>query len=176
MNRLISTTLKLSILSLCTMHLPAQTTGSRLGANNQNNLILWFNSPREIYDIRKLLQDGQGRQAVKKAHKYTDSLKHLQLGEGLVLRYFALNALCGALTKTGELSEAIVSCSEAIDLIPSRWQALNNRGTAYFVSGEYAKALQDYRRAMSVQTSEGSATEIIHGNIRLAETRLATSQ
>jgi tetratricopeptide (TPR) repeat protein len=176
MNSTLESSIILAVLLVCTASLAAQTTGTRLGGYNQKSQVVWLNTPREIHDIRKLLQQGQTSQAVAKAREYVASLQHFQDAEGRVLRYFALNAFCAALTKAGELPQAIATCSAAIDLIPARWQALNNRGTAYFVSGDYTQALQDYRRALSSQNEAGAATEIIQSNIRLAESRLAASQ
>jgi len=86
-------------------------------------------------------------------------------------RYYGLNALCAALTSTGKLSEAIDTCSQAITLNSTLWQALNNRGTAYFVSGQIDLALTDYRQALiQVQESE-TLTDLIQHNIRLAEAK-----
>jgi tetratricopeptide (TPR) repeat protein len=175
MSRLSGNALLLFILSLWAMHPHAQSTGSWIESSNPENTTIWINQPREIDDIKRLIQDGKGEKAVEMAYKYVDSLKNQKFGEGQEQHYFALNALCAALTNTGELSEAIAICTEAADLIPSKWQAYNNRGTAYFVSRDYEKALQDYKHAMSIQNGLGSSTEIIQGNIRLAESRLAAN-
>ena len=54
-------------------------------------------------------------------------------------------------------------------MFPARWEALNNRGTAHYVSGQMDLALKDYRQALvQVKGSEKKA-ELIKHNIKLAE-------
>lgn len=154
----------------------AQTTGTRLGAYNQKNRIVWFDEPPDIANIRQLLQEGQGEKAVRKARGYAASLAAMQGGEGQVLRYYALNALCAALTKTGEIEEAVDTCGQAIDLVPWKWQAYNNRGTAYYVSGDFSSALAEYRKAGDKLPTEGDASLIVETNTKLAEARLAAGR
>ena len=154
----------------------AQTTGTRLGAYDYQSLVLWFEEPQDIAHIRQLLQEGQDAKAVQKAREYAASLASMQSREGLVLHYFALNALCAALTKTGEIEEAVETCGRAIDLVPWKWQAYNNRGTTYFISGDYTSALQEYRKAAERIPAEGDARFIVESNIKLAETRLAAER
>ncbi|OGT70020.1 MAG: hypothetical protein A3I78_05855 [Gammaproteobacteria bacterium RIFCSPLOWO2_02_FULL_56_15] len=169
------------IISLATLLLAgtnalAQTTGTRLGAYDQKIHILWFDEPQDIAYIRRLLQEGHGAKAVEKAREYAALLSGTQGGEGQVLLYFALNALCAALTKTGETEEAVETCGQAIDLISWKWQAYNNRGTAYYVSGDFTSALQEYRKARDLLNSEGDARFIVERNMELAETRLAAGR
>ena len=95
-----------------------------------------ISQPLEITDISLLLQEGEKERAVKKARAYVASLENVDGFEAQQRRYYGLNALCAALTSTGELDEAIDTCNQAIKLYPTRWQALNTRGTAYYVSGQ----------------------------------------
>ena len=151
----------------------AQQTGTRIknADSSYPESVIWLNQPREITDIRLLLQDGKKECAVKKARDYVAKLENLGGFEARQRLYYGLCALCGALTSTGELEEAIETCNRAVKLEPGRWQGLNNRGTAYYVSGQIDLALKDYREALlQVQYSE-MLTELVQHNIGLAEAK-----
>lgn len=149
----------------------AQSTGTRIKKVNSayTESVIWFSQPREIIDIRLLLQNDEKERAIKKARKYVASLETVGGFEAKQRLYYGLNALCAALTSTGEVDEAIDSCSRAIKLYPRRWQALNNRGTAYYVSGQIDLALRDYRKALKQVRGSETLPDIIQHNIRLAE-------
>ncbi len=149
----------------------AQETGTRIKDIESPYMesVLWLSQPHEITEIRLLLQDGKKERAVEKARAYVAGLKNVDGAEAQQRRYYGLNALCAALTSTGELKEAIDTCSQAIRLIPSRWQAFNNRGTAYYISGQIDLALKDFREALSQVQGAEAVTDIIQHNIRLAE-------
>jgi len=149
----------------------AQSTGTRINKVDSAypESVIWFSQPREINDIRLLLQEGKKARAVKKARAYVASLENVGGVEAQQRSYYGLNALCAALTSTGELDEAIDTCSQAITLYPTRWQALNNRGTAYYVSRQIDLALRDYRQALKQVQGSETLTGLIQHNIRLAE-------
>jgi Flp pilus assembly protein TadD len=151
----------------------AQPTGSRIkeADNTYPESIIWFSQPHEITEIRLLMQEGKKERAVKKARAYVASLENVGGAEAQQRRYYGLNALCAALTSTGELDEAIDTCSQAITLFPTRWQALNTRGTAYYVSGQIDLALTDYRQALSQVQGSETLTNLIQHNIGLAEAK-----
>ena len=152
-----------------------QTTGSRVGTGMQKKTIIWFSDSHEITTIRRLLQEGEGERAVHLARKYADSLAAYNEGDGQLQLYFAQNALCAAQTTTGDMGGAIETCTAAADLIPSRWQAYNNRGTAYYMSGEYRRALDDYETALEKLSEKDPARPIVDGNIDLAKGRMAAT-
>lgn len=133
--------------------------------------VIWFDVPREIVDIRVLLQEGKSRLAVNKARAYVATLEHVSGAEARIRYYFGLNALCSALTANKQLAEAIDTCSQAIELISTKWQAFNNRGTAYYQSRKFNLALEDYRHALTLASGEEYKTEIIQHNIRLVESK-----
>ena len=151
----------------------AQQTGTRIkGADSfYPETVLWLDQPYEIDAIRLLLQEGKKERAVEKARDYVESLENVRGAEAKQRRYYGLNALCAALTSTGELNEAIDTCSQAIALYPTRWLALNSRGTAYYVSGQIDLALMDYRKALSQKGVSEAVTNLIQHNIRLAEAK-----
>ncbi len=173
----ILTVFSLILLLMAGANANSQTTGTRLLPYKQKTLVIWYDEPHEIAAIRNLLQKGQGEKAVKLAREFVLTVSALESsGEGQAVLYYALNALCAALTKTGELTEAIGTCDKAIDLVPWKWHAYNNRGTAHFISRDYASALRDYRSAGETLNDGEDARFIIESNIKLAESRLAGSR
>ena len=148
-------------------------TGSRITGSPHNapETVVWFSEPQEITDIRLLLQAGKKQEAVELARQYLDKLHGVVGTEAQVLRYYGFNALCAALTSTGQLHEAIENCSRAIKLFPKRWQALNNRGVAYYVWGRIDLALQDYSLALSQVQNSKPLTDLIQHNIDLANAK-----
>ena len=149
----------------------AQPTGTRIKQADSAypESIIWFSQPHEVDEIRLLLQEGKKALAVKKARAYVTSLENVAGFEAQQRRYYALNALCAALTSIGEVDNAIDACSQAITISPARWQALNNRGTAYYISGHIDLALRDYRQALSIVKGSKELTDIVQHNISLAE-------
>ena len=155
----------------------AQKTGTRIKDADSAYMesVVWFSQPREITDIRLLLQEGKKESAVEKARAYVARLKNVDGSEAKQRRYYALNALCAALTSTGEINEAIDSCNRAIKINPSLWHAFNSRGTAYYVSRQIELALKDYRKALSLVQDSEPLIEIIQHNIELAEAKKSDS-
>ena len=180
MNR-IFLTLCFSIL-LASLYLPnnvqAQTSSRIKGSPSKApETVVWFTEPTEITEIRLLLQAGKKQEAVARARDFLDRLKGVSGVEAEVRRYYGFSALCSALTTTGELREAIESCSKAIKLYPTRWQALNNRGVAYYMSGQFDRAMQDYNKALAAVQGSDPLTELIQHNIDLVNTKKSgTSQ
>ncbi|MBN1831651.1 MAG: hypothetical protein JW896_06015 [Deltaproteobacteria bacterium] len=156
----------------------AQETGTRIkeGARTYPEAVVWLTQPHEIVAIRLLLQEGEKERAVEKARDYVASLENVRGAEAKQRHYDALSALCAALTSTGELNEAIDTCSQAIALYPTHWQALNNRGSAYYVSGQIDLALTDYRKALSQVEASEAVTELIQHNIGLAEAKKSDTE
>jgi len=138
--------------------------------------VVWFDEPAEITNIRALLQEGKKDLAVEKARDYVASLKTTSDPKAKQLRYYALNALCAALTSKGDLNEAVDTCSRAIKINPSLWQALNTRGTAYYVSGQNELALKDYRKALGIVRGSAPLVDLIQHNIDLVEEKMPDSK
>lgn len=155
-----------------------ESTGTRIkdADSAYPKSVVWFSEPGEIIEIRELLQEGKKELAVQKAREYVKRLKNLAGPEAKQLRYFAYNALCAALTSKGEIKEAIDSCTRAIDINPSLWQALNTRGTAYYISGQNELALKDYQKALGIVQGSESLVELIQHNIVLTEKKMADSK
>ena len=179
MKRIISIVIISLLLALSGKYaVAAESTGTRIegSENAYQKTVVWFSQPSEITDIRLLLQEGKKELAVEKAREYVASLENVAGYEAKRIRYFALNALCAALTSSGEIKEAIETCSRAIELNPSSWEALNTRGTAYYVSGQIELALEDYRKALGMVHGTESAADLIQFNIGLAEKKKTGSE
>ena len=161
---------------LCTA--AEEATGTRIKGVDSNfpTSVVWFSEPNEIVAIRSLLQEGKKELAVMKAREYVASLKNAAGADAKKFQYFAFNALCAALTSKGEIKEAVDACSRAVKLNPSLWQALNTRGTAYYLSGQNELALEDYRQALEIVQGEDSLVELIQHNIELVENKMADSE
>ncbi len=137
-------------------------------------MVLQLNESSVLDDIQKLLNDGKSEEAVDLARRNLESFdRTLRVApdERLPARYFALNALCVALTQHGDSDEAIQACSQAISILPQRWSAINNRGTAKYVAGRYGEALSDYRLALRVAPPEENIVATIEHNIDLTVQR-----
>jgi Flp pilus assembly protein TadD len=156
----------------------AQQTGTRIkeGVSSYPESVVWLTQPYEITVIRQLLQERKKEQAVQKARDYVASLENRRGFEAEQRRYYAFSALCAALTSTGELDEAVDTCSRAIELYPTRWEALNNRGTAYYISGQIDLALTDYRKALNQMGTSEAVTDLIKHNIKLAESKKSKAE
>jgi len=151
-------------------------TGSRIGSDANNRIIVPINENSQISQIRRLLDTGQTESAVALAQDYVKSLDSSSyVGVDITQeRYAALNALCAALTRAGRIEDAIAQCTAAIELWPSRWLALNSRGTAEFARRNFTGALDDYRRAQQLAHEPDDIAVVAH-NIELVQARLAES-
>jgi tetratricopeptide (TPR) repeat protein len=155
-----------------------ESTGTRIknADSYYPKTVVWFSEPSEITGIRTLLQEGKKDLAVEKARDYVARLKAISDPKAKQLRYFALNALCAALTSKGDIDEAVETCSRAIKINPSFWQALNTRGTTYYVSGQNELALKDYRKALDIVKGSEPLVELIQHNIEQVEKKMLDSK
>lgn len=150
-------------------------TGSRLGVSSQPQTTIWMGPPGEIAEIRSLLQQGEKEKAITAARKFLAFVEtDASHGSGYY-QYYALNALCAALSTDGQLDEAASRCDRAIKMRPSRWEAINSRGTVHYAAGRYAAAVSDYRRALELEPDSGDVTILLRHNLELAEGRLSGS-
>jgi tetratricopeptide (TPR) repeat protein len=148
-------------------------TGTRLRSDVTPRTVVRFAESSEISRILDLLEQGRTDEAVGLAEDYVKSFDSATDvgGNALMQRYFAVNALCAALTKAGRTDEAVETCTQGVEMLPSHWSALNNRGTAQFAAGRYDEALADYWRALDVAPK--TAVDTVRFNIGLVELRLA---
>lgn len=156
-----------------------QRTGSRVASDATPRTVYQFEAPRETERVLRLLEQGRTEDAVELARDYLASLRSAIPASGTSLsrqRYHALNALCVALTKAGRVDEAVATCTDAVEMLPSHWTALNSRATAYYVSRQYDLAAADYQRALDVAPDDDNVLETLEHNIRLTAERIAAAR
>lgn len=165
-----------ALVMFATVSVSAQT-GSRLRSSTFPKTVFWFGEPGEIREVRVLLNRGEVDKAIGVAEDFLHFLdtSGSVLGGHITNRYFALNALCVALTAGGRLGEALAECSKAVDLSGKRWQAYNSRGVVYYLEERMDDALADYRAALSLVKAKSGSAGIIRHNIELAEARKGVS-
>ena len=152
---------------------PIQRTGSRIGSDTSSRTVIPINQTSELASIRKLLAAGENAAAIARAEDYLKSLDSANIVgvNPAQQRYDTLNLLCTALTKGGRLDEALARCTEAIELLPTRWSAVNNRGTVRYAQRNFAAALEDYRLARDL-VHERDDRLLVEHNIVLTNAKL----
>ncbi len=80
-------------------------------------------------------------------------------------RTAALTNLCYAYAATGEYALAVEACDAAVELTPTAWRALNNRGAAHWLAGNSAAATSDFNAAAALAGSEDE----VQANLSLAQ-------
>lgn len=146
----------------------AQTGSHIKGGNNQPGRTLWMSEPNAIRNVRKQLERGENERALRTAEAFIAKLEMALSQEDPLLDYFAYNAYCVALNANSRHADAIDACEKAIKIAPNRWQAYNNRGTVYLVTGYAGKAIADYSKALELEPSEKGAAATIRHNLALA--------
>jgi Flp pilus assembly protein TadD len=164
------------LLLVWTFEANAQRTGTWLDSKAIPSVVeTWVNSD-EIDAIRDLLEQGRKTEALAAAEKHVAEVELTSLKNETSPRYYAYNALCTVLTSIGKAQEAVDACTTAMQLEPTRWSAVNNRGTAWLVMNNPATALADYQLALLL-APDGNAGIIstIEHNISLAQQRAAVA-
>jgi Flp pilus assembly protein TadD len=154
-----------------------ERTGTRLDSRAARPAVLHLNQSSEIDEIRNLIQNGEHQAAVELAQanvqnvRARSSLDAARISQTVL--YDALNALCVALTVSGQTDAALDACSSAIDAAPRRWSAWNSRGTTYFVRENYEAAFNDFARAFELAPEDEHLVDMLEWNIKLARDRIA---
>ncbi len=65
----------------------------------------------------------------------------------------AYNNLCIGLTGQRLYSDAIRACDKAVEMKPRTWSFYNNRANVYFYLGNFDRALAEYYKAMTFNSS-----------------------
>jgi hypothetical protein len=158
------------------IHAQTSRTGTYLNSKAMPSVTEHYVGSDEINTIRGLVDAGQNEAALVAVQKHITELEEISLKHETSARYYAYNAMCTVMTSLGRSGEAVTPCTTAMHLEPTRWSAVNNRGTAHLVAGNEAAALEDYARAMQL-APEGSAAiaSTIEHNINLARQRMAES-
>lgn len=159
----------LAMVIAASLHTASAQTGSRIKGSRSSApvSIQQFSSPSEIDRIKRLIAADKGDEAVAVG----ETLLARDLAPGT--RYFALNAHCVALSKTGAYDAALETCNDAVRLRSSHWMALNSRGSVYLWLNRPGRALEDFRAALDSVKDGSDEDAIIRRNIRIAQSWLA---
>lgn len=143
-------------------------TGTRIkgGEGEQPTVIVRFDEPGELAEIRKLL----GQNKIEEARLAADTL--LKIDRTPSIQYAGLNARCAIESKAGQFEKALEACNAAIRIRPLYWMALNSRGTVHLLAGRPRDALKDYETALASLPAESPTTDLVRHNIDLAKQRL----
>ncbi|MGY8985231.1 MAG: tetratricopeptide repeat protein [Sphingomonadales bacterium] len=146
-------------------------TGSHAGATTSPLTSFWFRSPDEIKAIRELLKEGKHQDAVDMSNQFIQMLQNSREDDDVKL-YFGYNALCAAHTSNNSPQDAVEACSKAVSIFPGKWQAYNNRGTAYYTNGDFQKASDDYKQALAFGLKIENIKNLIQHNIDLVKLQI----
>lgn len=143
-------------------------TGAVVGAN------IHLGNHDTLKSIRRLINEGKTEEAVQESKKFINRLEsNSRSGRTSRYEYDAYNALCISLTSNKQFEEAGDACNTAIDISPSRWEALNSSGSLNYKIGNYAQALNDYRSALERAPSSARIKKIIEHNVNISEARVS---
>jgi|GEM_PF-948773 len=163
----------LALVASTSLNAQPARTGTNLNTKSIPSEVLQLTEPDEVGRIRKLLVDGRKDEALGAARDYIAEVERIALPQEKQRKYYAWNAYCTVLTSHQRVDEAIQACSTAMAFDPSKWSAVNNRGTAKFVGGRFREAMADYQAALSMVDEENARVrETIQHNIALLQERL----
>lgn len=96
------------------------------------------------------------------AYYYSEAIRRHALSDQATV--VAHSDLCVTLLFLERFDEAVAQCKVALDLMPNRWETLNNLGTVYLVRGDYGSAIAAYERALGMKPN----SHILRSNKQLA--------
>jgi tetratricopeptide (TPR) repeat protein len=88
----------------------------------------------------------------------------LKSGLSRTRKVAAYTNLCAAEAARGQLEDAKTACDAALAISPNAWDALNNRGVVFWLSGDKNAAATDFAAA---KAADGSNSVISH-NLQMA--------
>ena len=136
-----------------------------------------FGNGGNLSNIRRLLNEGKTEDAVRVSRKTIVNLEAgFRTGQITKSFYDAYNALCLSLTANGEYEEAMDACNTAIKQHPSRWNALNSRGSLNYKSGKFSAALNDYQSALRSAPKTGQISRVIEHNIKISQGMMSSNR
>jgi tetratricopeptide (TPR) repeat protein len=75
-------------------------------------------------------------------------------------RSAALSNLCAGFVGSGDYRQAVDTCTSALELNEKNWQALNNRGFAYYKLGDLEAARRDIDQGLELQPSSRELNQV----------------
>lgn len=129
-------------------------------------------SDGDLKNIRQLINEGKIEAAVRMAEKFVNSVSSPGLAQRTTSHYYnGYNALCISLTAHKEYERAMEACDTAVQHEPSKWLAVNSRGSLKYKMKNFSAALNDYRTALENAPKTKNITRIIEHNIKISEAR-----
>jgi len=108
---------------------------------------IYFSSNEFVKKGRKAIQQGQLEKAAMYYEKALKSKNQIGKYDMINLR----SDLCVAYMYMERFEEALTQCKIGLDLMPNRWETLNNLGTLYLLQGDYENALIIYAKALKMK-------------------------
>lgn len=124
---------------------------------------IFFDSDEFVKQGKKAIKQGQLEKA---AYYYEQALKNkYRVGRKDMIH--VRNDLCVAYMYMERFEEALSQCKIGLDLLPNRWETLNNLGTVYLLQGDYDNALIIYKKALKMKPK----SSVLHQNWEIATQR-----
>ena len=131
-------------------------------------LELFFDSDELIKQGKKAIQQGQLEKA---AFYYEKALKRkASIGKRDMIHL--RSDLCVAYMYMERFEDALRQCKIGLDLMPNRWETLNNLGTLYLLQGDYDNAFVHYRKALKMKPN----SSVLNKNWEIAMQRAGAAK
>jgi len=159
------------LLALFTMHLlvivPVSAQGTdKLRGGAYAIKTFYISKPEILKNLPDLLRKGKHDRALKSVNELISTIETDSMAP---YAYHAYAALCVTETAREDHPSALKACNKAISYRPGYWEALNNRGALYYVSGNIDGARADFEAA-SLTTPNSEAAELITRNLAAVST------
>lgn len=147
---------------LLLMIVPASAQGTdKLRGGAYAIKTFYISKPEILQSLPELLRKGKHDRALKRVNKLISTIETDSMAP---YAYHAYTALCVTETAREDYPSALKACNKAISYRPGNWEALNNRGALYYVSGNIDGARTDFEAA-SLSTPNSEAAELISRNL-----------
>ena len=131
-------------------------------------LEIFFESDQLVKQGKKAIKQGQLEKA---AYYYEQALKKkYQIGRRDMIQL--RSDLCVAYMYMERFEEALNQCKIGLDLLPNRWETLNNLGTVYLLQGDYDNALRIYNKALKMKPN----SSVLNKNWEITTQRISDAE
>ncbi len=168
---------KILILSISILLIPSLTYAQGVSSSKGrvNALTYEYNesSHKAIAKIRELINERNYESAANRSITFIKGLEGNSRNgiEKSVFFQEAYNSLCVSATGLGKVEYAMDACETSLQLTPKHWESLKARGTLYFISRDYDKALADFRSSLENSPNDEIST-VLRQNISVVEGKL----
>ncbi len=151
----------------------AQGVSSSKGRVNALTYEYNESSHKAIARIRELINEKNYESAANRSITFIKGLEGNSRNgiEKSVFFQEAYNSLCVSATGLGKVEYAMDACETSLTLTPTHWESLKARGTLYFLTQEYDKALTDFRSSLENSPND-EISMVLRQNISVVEGKL----